>query len=280
MLNHMGRSLWFLFCHRDSDRADLLGALHALSVPAGGDHLSKVPLQTDQAFKKSLDILNIDKPLLSVFVKREVEPGLEELRFVVLGEHHFYEIVTSFEFWLPADGEQAEEAGSDSDQEELGGDDDMAKQQPEGGAGGPKNKKNDDDDMLGEVFGGAGGAQANEIKSQVREVNSQKEKARVKDKNLTAKKDPNGQVINTVDKSGEAIMKAEPLRQMNSLEKVAFFPEGTPKMTLKFEGGDEVTMAFFDDTVREHWKRSIVAQLTRADQAPGSKWVRNFHGKK
>jgi len=276
MTRNGGERFMVLVCHRDGDRGEVLGALHSLSMPNGGDNSSKVPLQTDQAFKLAMDQIVGEAPLLAAFAKREVG-DVQALRFFVLTDHQLYEIVTSFEYWLPA--EQAEDAGSESDREEQGNEDDMTKAQA-GGDSGAKHKKNEEEDMMGDMFGGGGdsGAQSKQLKMQIEEVKKTKEKARQKEK--IPKLDPTGQYIASLDKSVEAIMKAEPVRQMSSLEKVAFFPEGTPKMTLNFEGGAKVTMVFFDDTAREHWKRIIVAQLTRSDQAPGSKWIRNFHGAK
>jgi len=257
-----------LLCHRESDRSEILGALHSLSVVPGGDIYSRVPLQTDQIFRKALDTIVVDAPMLMTFAMHEVN-GVSELRLFVLTANQFYEITVSFENWFPAD-QNPEEAGSESDKEVA--EDDLSKQ-AESGTGGSKHKKGDEEAMLAGIFGGVGetSGAAKRLKQQIDEVMKGKKRARNHPKNVG---DEQVEIILKVSPPGAPINP----RRMAVLEKLAFYPDDIPKMALNFEDGDKVTMVFFDDATRETWKRTLIGHLTRPDQS-GSKWVRSYGGK-
>jgi len=271
-----GEEFMVLVCHRESDRRTILGSLHSLSMPLGGDHSTRVPLQTDSTFKKAFKNSVADPPILTSLAMREVG-DTTEMKLFVLTENQFFEISTNFEHWEPA--EHGQEAGSESDRE-SGGEDDAARPLEDSKAGG--NKKHDDEAMLSGIFGGSSGqsSQAKELAAMADEIMLEKKRARQKGrqkdpdkKHLWALSGLNDKAIDPVD----LVLKLSGMRQMNNLEKCAFYQDGIRKIGLNFGEADKVNIIFFDDLTRETWKRAIVAQLTRPDQG-ANKWVRKFGG--
>lgn len=265
MSRNGGEEFIVLLCHRESDRTEMQGCLQALSIPPAGDSSMKVPVQTDQIFKKAVEMVSADAVTLMSFALAEAK-GSEKrtLQLFVLSETQLHQFYVQFQFWTPA--EQAEEAGSESEDEASDEE------------GGPKqkreekhDKKDEGDQALAGMFGQKGDSKAKELLAQAEEIDKAREKARGKEKKV---KDEDG-----IEKEPQdVLLDLVQSWQISQMEKVAFYPESTPKMALDFEGGSKVIIVFFDDVTRETWRRTLIATMQRPDQS-GSKWVRSFGGK-
>merc|ERR1711957_228708 len=106
-----------IICHREQDRNELLGVLHAVSVPKGGSQKHRVPLQTDALFQQALENHCTEAILLCTFA--QVPGGALEL--LVLTEGQLYEFAVHFEYYALLDDDPDE--GADGDMDDEDGDD-------------------------------------------------------------------------------------------------------------------------------------------------------------
>jgi len=65
----------------------------------------------------------------------------------------------------------------------------------------------------------------------------------------------------------------QPQRELARLEQVAFYRDRQPRTALFFRDDDTVELVFFDDTTRERWRKSLMAQLARLADEGGTRPV-------
>lgn len=261
-----------IICHRETDRNDLVSALIQLSQPEGGTFADRVPLQQDKFLKHAL--LNHVTELIircSLLLRGVGGP----LRLFVLSEGNIYEFEVRFENWVPTPTEDDDDDVEDDGDEDLliGPSSRLPEMPPDSKKGKPRKlTEYTAFHQLTAIEDAAGLAKE---RSTAEDISKGREDARNNRRNVLA--------TSSIERAREMLLVAcnePPLPQawpLNSLERVAFFPDGMPKMALTFKtdrGNVDVPMLFLDDTTREQWRRGLMAQLSK-NQASDS-WVRSY----
>jgi len=250
---------FILVCHRETDRNEVLGLLHALSAPPGGNYFHRVPLQTDPLFRQALEEINAETALLVTFAEVPVNQSVADLgpfgatresAIFVLSETELSSFRVKFEKWSPL----AEERRGLEE-----GDDEGAEEEPTTTMG--RQALADTDTQRKPL-------DVNAILKHGEDADSTFAENLTKQRQLI-RRPPNPDSAAAV----ESLLYSQRKRELKKLQKVAFAPDKRPKMILSFSDGSE-NMMFFDDTTRESWRRLLMKQLCRLDSAEN--WVREF----
>jgi len=267
----IGEDIMAVVCHREGDRNELLGTLHALSQPKFGDARHRVPLQGDRLTKGALNN-KVTEPILLTCIVDDDEPTRESPcpRMYVLSDTQLYTLEVRFGNWIPT---RDEDAGlSSSEEEDLdSADDDAAaisgagkQAQLEAASSGlgerkqKHGKRQEAQSTLGDSAGAEAGAHVDEKRAQ----------------ELTKlRRDARSAAVARNAQTGELLGEVAPARALLGLDKVAFTPDQRPKMLLVFSS-EHIEVTFFDYGSREIWKRTLLGLLQRVDT--GAKWVQKF----
>jgi len=265
-----GEEFITFICHRETERNNMLSTLRSQSIPRGAPQFFKVPVYVDVVFKKAMEDQSVETTnLMATYLMCESK-GERSLKLFVLTEGSLYDVKTNFEKWMPPDVAIAEEIGSDSGGDESGGEDGGTK----GEVGANARKKAEDEQMLGTIF--SGGNQNDPAKRQAEELHRNRQKARLKG---TGQKMEDA--LNNESEAGLLEASQVPIR-IDSLEKVAFYPDHPPRMALTYEehsswgsSSERLVLIFFDEFTKEAWKRHVISLLQKKP-SEASKWEPRF----
>mmetsp|Transcript_7849 Transcript_7849/g.18297 ORF Transcript_7849/g.18297 Transcript_7849/m.18297 type:complete len:1939 (+) Transcript_7849:104-5920(+) len=258
-----------LICHRESDRKELMGTLHALSMPAGGHPKDRVPKQEDRKFREDLESHVTESIVVMVFAERIDAQGQSLPGMFVLSESQLYEFKVNFEHWVPP-AEASKDNGGDGDDGDAGSDD-------ERGAGGRADEDNrkgksirKDHSSRTQILPKANGR---DLASEVEEITGRRRAARRESQEGGAEE------LRTSIAGGRGdVFSQRNFWFLTSLRKIALSAGGRPKIKMEMDPAESgkhpesIQLQFFDDLGREAWKRSIFAQITRIDQR--STWTK------
>jgi len=252
-------SFMTVVCHKESDRNELLGTLHALSTPEGGTFSHRVPLQPDTVFKEAVDGMVTEGIVLSVFAESLADKSRQSM--FLLSEGQLYEFDVFWKNWAPPYGEKE----ADSDGEHHSGDEAMiaaagrsALQEKKG----TKNHARPAQSTKYEEFFDEHTKMDEYLETKLKEVVSTRATVREEKNNKQRAAHPT-----------EDLMKTLWHKPLAALKLIAFHPDVRPRVQMEF-GEESVIIQFFDDDGREAWRRALMSQISRTDTK--NNWIRHF----